>query len=172
MARITVSTDQLAGLGGLIRGFVRFVRRLALVALGAAVVLAGLLQRDGYTGDEAVLTILFLAPPAILLFFAQGVQQLLAFPDRLRRMPGDGQERLVELTRVAGQTRTTRARSLPLHVWRLRGAFGSVRNVAGVALPLRVFTPGFLAVAALSAILCIALPAVVLIALLVTAFGA
>ena len=172
MARITVSTDQLAGLGGLIRGFVRFVRRLALVAFGAAVVLVVLLQRDGYTADEAVLTILFLAPPAILLFFAQGVQQLLAFPDRLRRMPGDGQERLVELTRVAGQTRTTRARGLPLLLWRLRGAFGSVRDVAGVALPLRVFTPGFLALAALSAILCIALPAVVLVALLVIAFGA
>ncbi len=114
VARITVSTDQLASLGGLIRGFVRFVRRLALVTVGAAVVLAILLQRNGYTADEGVLTILFLAPPAILLFFAQGVQQLLAFPDRLRRMPGDGQERLVELTRVAGQTRTTRARGLPL----------------------------------------------------------
>ena len=172
MARITVSTDQLAGLGGLIRGFVRFVRRLALVALGAVVVLVVLLQRDGYTGDEAVLTILFLAPPAILLFFAQGVQQLLAFPDRLRRMPRDGQERLVELTRVAGQTRATRARGLPLHLWRLRGAFGSVRDVAGMALPLRVFTPGFLTVTALAAILCIALPAGVLVALLVIAFGA
>ncbi len=43
-----------------------------------------------------------------------------------------------------------------------------MRDLAGVALPLRVFTPGFLAVVALSAILCIALPAVVLIALLVT----
>ena len=47
-----------------------------------------------------------------------------------------------------------------------------MRDVAGVALPLRVFTPGFLAVVALSAILCIALPAGVLVALLVIAFGA
>jgi hypothetical protein len=172
MARITVSTDQLAALGGPIRAFVRFVRRLSLVALGAAVVLVALLQRDGFTAGEAVLTILFLAPPAILLFFAQGVQALLSFPDRLRRMPGDGQESLVELTRLADQTRTRRARGLPILLWRLRGAVGSVRDVAGVAVPLRVFTPGFLTLAAFSAVLCILLPAVVLVALLVVALGA
>ena len=128
MARITVSTDQLAGLGGLIRGFVRFLRRLSLVAIGAVVVLVVLLQRDGFTGDEAVLTILFLVPPAILLFFAQGVQALLSLPDRLRRMPADGEARLAELTRVAGQTTAARTRALPLLLWRLRGAFGSVRD--------------------------------------------
>jgi hypothetical protein len=172
MARIMVSTDQLAGLGGVIRGFVRFVRRLSLVAIGATIVLVVVLQRDGFTAGEAVLTILFLVPPAILLFFAQGARELLSLPERLRRMPGEGQERLAELTRLAGQTRTTRARGLPLLLWRLRGAFGSVRDVAGVARPLRVFTPGFLALAALSAVLCILLPAVVLVALIVVAFGA
>jgi hypothetical protein len=172
MARITFSTAQLAGFGAVIRGFVRFARRLSLVALGATVALVVLLQRDGYTVGEAVLTVLFLAPPAILLFFAQGVQALLSLPDRLRRMPGEGEERLAELTRLAGQARTTRARGLPLLLWRLRGAFGSVRDVAGVALPLRVFTPGFLTVAAVSAVLCVVLPAVVLVALLVVAFGA
>lgn len=109
MARITFSTDQFAGLGGLIRGFVRFVRRLALVAVGAVVLLVVLLQRDGFTAVEAVLTILLLAPPAILLFFAQGVQELLSLPERLRRVPGEGEERLAELSRLAGQARTTRA---------------------------------------------------------------
>ena len=172
MAHVTVSADQIARLSGLIRRFVRFVRRLALVALGAAVVLVGLLQRDGFTAGEAVLAILFLAPPAILLFFAQGIRALLSLPDRLRRMPGQGEERLAELTRLAGQARTTHAGGLPLLLWRVRGAFGSLRDVAGVALPLRVFTPPFLALAALSAILCIVLPAVVLVALIVVAFGA
>ena len=172
MARITVSTDQLAALGGPIRAFVRFVRRLSLVAVGATVVLVALLQRDGFTAGDAVLTILFLAPPAILLVFAQGVNALLSFPDRLRRMPADGEERLVELTRLAGETRTRRARGLPVLLWRLRGAAGSVRGVAGVAVPLRVFTPGFLALAAVSAAFCILLPAVVLVALIVGAFGA
>ncbi len=172
MARITFSTDQFAGLGGLIRGFVRFVRRLALVAVCAVVLLVVVLQRDGFTAAEAVLTILLLAPPAILLFFAQGVQELLSLPERLRRMPGVGEERLAELSRLAGQARTTRARGLPLHLWRLRGAFGSVRDVAGVALPLRVFAPGFLALAACSALFCMVLPGVVLIVVLVVAFSA
>ena len=171
MARITVSTDQLAALGGLIRGVVRFLRRLSLVAVGAVVVLAVLLQRDGFTTGEAVVTIVLLAPPAVLLLFAQGVQELLALPDRLRRMPGEGEERLAELTRLAGQARATRARGLPLLLWRLRGAFGSVRDVAGVAVPLRVLTPGFLGLAAISALLCVLLPAVVLIVLLVVAAG-
>jgi hypothetical protein len=169
MARITVSTDQLVALRGPIRAFVRFVRRLSLVAIGAVVVLVVLLQRDGITGDEAVLTILFLVPPAILLFFAQGLKALLSLPDRLGRMPADGQARLAELTQVAGQTTTAPARALPLLLWRLRGAFGSVRGVVGVALPLRVFTPGFLTLAALSALFCVLLPAVVLITLLVVA---
>jgi hypothetical protein len=87
-------------------------------------------------------------------------------------MPGDGEERLAELSRLAGQARTTSARGLPLLLWRLRGAFGSVRDVAGVAVPLRVFTPGFLALTAFSAALCILLPAVVLVALIIVAFGA
>jgi hypothetical protein len=171
MARITVSTDQLAGLGGLIRGFVRFVRRLALVAAGAVVLLVAVLQRNGFTATEAVLTVLLLAPPAILLFFAQGVQELLSLPDRLRRLPGEGEQRLAELSRLAGQARTTRASGLPLLLWRLRGAFGSVRDVAGVALPLRVFTPAFLGLATVSALVCVLLPAVVLIVLLVVAAG-
>jgi hypothetical protein len=171
MARITVSTDQLAALGGLIRVFVRFVRRLALAALGAIVLLVVVLQRNGFTAAEAVLTIVFLAPPAILLFFAQGVQELLSLPDRLRRVPGEGEERLAELSRLAGQARATRIRGLPLLVWRLRGALGSVRDVAGVALPLRAFTPAFLGLAVLSALACLLIPMIVLIALLVVAAG-
>ncbi len=167
MAQITISAEQLAGLAGLIRGFVRFVRRLSLVAIGATVVLVILLQRDGFTADEAVLTILFLTPPAILLFFAQGVQTVLSFPDRLRRVPDEGQRGIAELTRFAGQTQTRRARGLPMFLWRLRGTVGSARDVVGVAAPLRVFTPGFLALAALSALLCILLPVVVLVTLLV-----
>jgi polyferredoxin len=84
-------------------------------------------------------------------------------------MPGEGQERLAELTRIAGQTRTTRARGLPLLLWRLRGAFGSVRDVAGVALPFRVLTPWFLAMSAIAALLCVLLCGIVLVVLVVAA---
>jgi len=170
MARITVSTVQLAGLAGLIRRFVRFVRKLSFLAIGAVIVLVVLLQLNGFGVGEALLTILLLAPPAILLFFAQGVQELLSLPDRLSRMPGDGEERLAELTRLVGDARTTRARGLPSLLWRLRTAFGSVRDVAGLALPLRVFTPGFLGLTAVSALVCMVLPAVVLIVVIVVAF--
>ena len=169
MARITGSAVQLTVLGAVIRGVVRFVRRLSLLALGAVVVLVVLLQRDGFTVGEGVLTVLCLAPPAVLLFFAQGVHELLSLPDRLRRLPEDGEERLAELMRLASEARTTRVRGLPLLLWRLRGAFGSVRDVASVAVPLRVFTPGFLGVTVVSALLCVALPAVVLIVVVVVA---
>ena len=154
-----------------IRRFIRFVRRLSLLAFAAVVVLVVLLGRDGLTVGEGVLTVLCLAPPSVLLFFAQGIRELLTLPERLRRLPGDAEERLAALARLASQARTTRARGLPLLLWRLRSAFGGVRDVAGLAMPLRVFTPGFLALAAVSALLCIALPAVVLIAVLVVTFA-
>lgn len=172
MARITVTTTQLASVGGLLRTVVRLVRRLALVGVAAAGLIALLLwEHEGFDGEDAVLTLLMLGPPAVLLFFAQGLGQLASLPDRLRRMPGEGQERLGELTRVAGQARDTRLVGLPLLLWRLRGALGSVRDVAGFALPLKVLTPGSLAVTALSALLCVLLAGVALIALLVTAIG-
>ena len=58
-----------------------------------------------------------------------------------------------------------------MFLWRLRGTVGSARDVVGVAAPLRVFTPGFLALAAFSALLCLLLPVVVLITLLVASVG-
>ena len=153
------------------KGFIRLLRRLALVgALGVAAI-ALLLLRDGVEPLDAVLIVLLLAPPAIVLLFAQGVRELLALPDRLRNVPGEGQERLAELTRIAGAARTTRARAMPLLLWRLRGTIGSLRDVAGVALPLRVLTPGFLGLTALATFLCVALPGAGLIALLVLAAG-
>lgn len=172
MARITVTTTQLASVGGLVRAVVRLVRRLALAGAAAVALIALLLWRhEGFDAEDAVLTLLLLAPPAILFFFAQGVAELASLPDRLRRMPGEGGERLAELTRIAGRARGTRLVGLPVLLWRLRGAFGSLRDVAGLALPLRVLTPAFLALAAISALLCVLLVGVAVIALLVTAAG-
>lgn len=172
MARITLTTTQRASFAGLLQKLVRLVRRLALVGAAAVALIAALLwSDDGFDGEDAVLTLLLLAPPAILFFFAQGLGELAALPERLRRMPGEGGERLAELTRVAGRARETRLVGLPLLLWRLRGTFGSVRDVAGIALPLRVLTPGFLGLAAISALLCVLLASVAVIALLVTAIG-
>jgi hypothetical protein len=37
----------------------------------------------------------------------------------------------------------------------LRGAIGSVRDVAGIALPLKMLTPGFLGLSAFAAAACV-----------------
>jgi len=167
MAQLTVSTTQLSALGGVLRRIIRVIRRLGFVAIAGVAAIAVLLARDDFSTGDAVLTVLLLAPPAILLFFAQGLREVLALPERLRKVPGEGQERLAELARIAGEARTTRARGLPRLLWRLRGSLGSLRDVAGLALPLRVFTPGFLGLTALAALLCVVLAGAGVVALLV-----
>lgn len=169
MARIAVSTEQLGSLAGLLRRLVRWVRKLAVAGLAGVAAIAILLARGGFGFGDAVVALLCLSPPAILLFFAQGVSEVIRLPERFRKLPGEGQERLAELGRIAGEARTARARQAPLLLWRLRGSLGSLRDVAGVALPLRVFTPGFLGLAALSAFLCIVLAGAGVVALLVLA---
>jgi hypothetical protein len=171
VARITVSTEQLGALAGFVRSLVRLVRRLAFVGVAGVVAIAALLARGGLSTPEAVLTIVLLAPSAVLLFFAQGALELLRLPERVRGMPGEGRERIAELTRIAGEARTARGRRPPLVLWRLRGSVGSLRDLAGLALPLRALTPAFLGLTALSALLCVALAGIGLIALLVLAAG-
>ena len=167
MAQITVSTTQLSALGGVLRRLIRFIRRLAFVAIAGVAAIVALLARGDFSAGDAVIAAVLLAPPAILLFFAQGLREVLALPERLRKIPGEGQERLAELTRIAGEARTTRGRGMPMLLWRLRGSLGSLRDVAGLALPLRVFTPGFLGLTALAALFCFVLAGAGVVALLV-----
>ena len=170
MSRVERAAGQLSALDRVIRGLVRGVRRLAVAgALGVLPIALLLRREDGFDALDGLVTVLLLAPPAIVLFFAQGVLELVSLPERLRRIPGEGQERLAELGRIAGEARTTRARSAPFLLWRLRGTIGSVRDVAGIAMPLRVLTPGFLGLAALATVACVALVGAGLIALLVLA---
>lgn len=171
MAQITVSTTQLGALAGFVRGFVRLVRRLAFGAVIGVTLLAAALARGGFTAGDAVVTALLLAPPAILLFFAQGMAELIALPERLRRLPGEGGQRLQELTQFAGGTRRARLSGMPSMLWRLRGTLGSFRDIAGVALPLRVLTPPFLGLTALAMLLCLVLTGAGVIALVILALG-
>jgi hypothetical protein len=167
-----IPTTQLSALDRFVRSLVRGVRRLAVAGALGVVPIALLLRReDGFDALDALVTVLLLAPSAIVLFFAQGVLELVSLPERLRRIPGEGQERLAEIGRLAGEARTARVRSAPFLLWRLRGTIGSIRDVAGIALPLRVLTPAFLGLAALAALACIALAGAGLIALLVLAAG-
>jgi hypothetical protein len=166
MARITVSTTQLVR-AGWDRRLVRFLHRLAFVAVAGVAAIAVLLARGDFSTADAVVIVLLLAPPAIVLFFTQGLRELLGLPERLRKMPGEGQDRLAELTRIAGEARTTRTRGVPLLLWRLRGSLGSLRDVAGLALPLRVFTPGFLGLTAIAMLFCLVLAGAGVVALIV-----
>lgn len=169
MPRIEVSTTQLSAVAGFVRQVVRLVRRLAFTAVIGVALLAAVLARGGFSIADAVVTVLLLASPAILLFFAQGLAELVALPERLRRAPGEGGQRLEELARLAGAVRTARLRGVPSMVWRLRGTLRSFRELAGVALPLRVLAPPFLGLTAIAALLCVVLAGVGIAALLVLA---
>lgn len=172
MARITFSAVQFSALERTVRGLVRSVRRLAFGAAAAVALIAVMLWRDdGIDGLDAVVILLLLTPAAILFFFTRGVLELVSLPDRLQRVPRESQEQLSELARVAGDARTAKARSTPLLLWRLYGTAGSLRDVAGITLSLRVFTPAFLAAAAIAALACVILIVVGLVALIVLALG-
>jgi hypothetical protein len=149
-----------------LRRLVRLLRRLAAAgALGAAAI-AAVLAREGLTSGEWVLVVFLLAPAVIVLLFAQAVAAVAALPERLRRAPGEGGERVGELSRLAGDASTARLRNVPGLLWRFRSSVGGVRSLAGVALPFRVFTPGFVGLAAVAAFACVALAGAGLVALL------
>ena len=170
MPRLMISTEQFTRMDWLVRGLVRQLRRLAAASVAGVALIALLLRRDdGFDALDAVVTLVLLAPAVVVLVFAQGVLELISLPDRLRRVPGEGQERLSELARVAGGARTARLRDAPLLIWRLRSSIGSVRDVAGIALPLRVLTPPALGLAALAAFACVLLACAGVIALVVLA---
>ena len=172
MARIRVSTVQLAALEQTVLGFVRVLRRLALAAAAVVLLLVVVFRRDhGFDAGDAVLTLLLLTPSAIVLFFTRAVLELARLPGRLQRVPGEGQERLTELAQIAGDPGASKVRNAPFLLWRFRGTAGTLRDVAGVAVTVRAFTPWFLAAAAISAFACMVIIGVGLIALVVTAVG-
>ena len=171
MRRLSTRTGGLEGLGAFVHGVVRFLRALAFAAVLGVAAIASVLARDGVESLDVVVTIVLLAPPAILLLFAAGLREVQRLPERLRRMPSQGSEQLTELKRIAGAARTGGFRRAPLLLWRLRGVVGSSRDLVGFALPLRVFTPGFLGLAALAGFGSMILIGIGTIMLIVLALG-
>ena len=168
----TFSTAQFSTLDRAVRGLVRKLRRLAIASSVAVAPIALLLGRDDGLGElEVILSLALLAPAVFLFFFTRGILGIVSLPDRLRRVPGEGQQRLTELTRIGNDARTARVRSTPFLLWRLRRSLGSVRDVAGIALPLRMLTPGYLGLAAGSALTCLGIVVAGLICLIVLALG-
>jgi hypothetical protein len=153
----------------LLRRLVRLLRRLAVAGALGAVAVAVLLAEDGVSTGDWILAALLLAPAAIVLLFAQAVAEVGAIPERVRRVPAEGGERVSELSRLASEARTARMRNVPFLLWRLRGSVGGLRDIAGVALPLKAFTPGFVGVAAIAAFACVALVPAGVIALVALA---
>lgn len=171
MTRVTVNVGDLQGLTRLLGAVIRLVARLALVALLGIAAIAAVLARGGFSVPDGAFTLALVAAPAILLLFAAGLREVGRLPERLRRMPRQGADQLAELTRIAGEARTSGLRRAPSLLWRLRGAVGSTRDLVGFALPFRVFTPPFLALTFFAAALSMALALAGLVALIVLAVG-
>jgi hypothetical protein len=171
MQRVSIGSAGLEGLAAFVRGAVTFLRGFAVAALLGVAAIAAVLARGGFEAVDVAVTAVLLAPPAILLFFAAGLRQILRLPERLRRMPSQGSEQLSELRRIAGAARSGGFRRAPSLLWRLRGVVGSSRDLVGFALPLRVFTPGFLGLTALAAFFSLILIGAGTIALIVLALG-
>ncbi len=171
MQRASIRSGGLESLGSFFRGVVRSLQGLAAAAVVGVAAIAAALARGGLEAAEVFVTIVLLAAPAVVLFFAAGLRQVLQLPERVRRMPGEGSEQLAELTRIAGATRGGGIRRAPGLLWRLRGVVGSGRDLVGIALPLRIFTPGFLGLTALAAAVSLFLIGAGLIALIVLAVG-
>jgi hypothetical protein len=161
----------LEGLLRFVRGFAKLVRGLAFVTVVAVAAIASVLARGGLDAAEIVVALILLVPPAVLLFFTAGLNELVRLPERLRRMPGQGSEHLAELRSIAGEMRHAGVRRAPGLFWRLRGLVGSSRDLVGFALPLRVFTPAFLGLTAMAAFFCLILIGAGFIALIVLALG-
>jgi hypothetical protein len=169
MERASIRTGGLESLGAFVRGVATFLRGFAFVTLLGVAAIAAVLARGGFEAVDIAVTAVLLVPPAILLSFSAGLREVLRLPERLRRMPSQGTEQLSELGRIAGAARGGGFRRAPSLLWRLRGVVGSSRDLVGFALPLRVFTPGFLGLAALAAFFSLILIGAGFIALLVLA---
>ena len=171
VTRATVNVGDLGGLTRLIGAVVRFVSRLGFVGLLAVAAIASVLARGEFTLADGIITALLAAAPVILIVFAAGLREVARLPERLRRMPHQGSEQLAELSRIAGEARAAGFRRAPSLLWRLRGVVGSTRDLVGFALPLRIFTPQFLALTLGAAFFSAFLIFAGLIALIVLAAG-
>jgi hypothetical protein len=171
MQRVSIRRSGLEGLAAFFRGVVRSLQGLAIAAVVGVAAIAAALARDGVEASDVFVTIVLLAAPGVVLFFAAGLRQVLQLPDRLRSLPGEGSDQLAELTRIAAATRGGGIRRAPGLLWRLRGVVGSSRDLVGIALPLKIFTPGFLGLAALAAAVSLFLIGAGLIALIVLVAG-
>jgi hypothetical protein len=169
MASLDAAKAQLAVFRRIVRAVVRAFVYLALAA-GVGVGLLGLaLARDGLDAPELVVVVALLAAPAIVLVFAAGIRTLGGLPERVVRLPQRGVGQVDQLARLTADARSATWRRSPLLLWRTGSLVSSTRDLVRIALPLKIFTPGFLWLTLIGVVACLILVAVGLISLLVLA---
>jgi hypothetical protein len=169
MSSFDAAKVQLGAFRGIVRAVVRAFVLLALGA-GAGVGLLGVLfAREGLDGAEIVFLVLLLGAPLVVLMFAAGLRSLVELPERVLRMPRRGVDQVDALTRIADDARTARWRHAPFLLWRVGSLVSSTRDLVRIALPLRIFVPGFLWLTLASVVVCAVLVGIGMIALVVLA---
>jgi hypothetical protein len=133
----------LEGLVPVARALAASARTLAVLATGAAAVIAVLLLRDGFPdgGEErlelVVALVLAAAPPLVLLAFWLAVREVAQLPARLRSLPETGREQAAELGRLASDARTRGGwLRFPRLLWRFGFLVGSARETVTPWAPL------------------------------------
>ncbi len=170
MTTFDTATLQLGAFRRVVRAVVWAFVFLALAAAGGVGLLGLLLLRDGFDPPDLVV-VLLLAAPVMVLVFAAGIRELLQLPERMRRLPRRGVEHVDELARIADDARVARWRHTPVLVWRTGSLASSTRDLVRIALPLKIFTPGFLWLTLAAVVACFGLIAVGSISFLVLAFS-
>ncbi len=171
MASFDAAKVQLGAFRRIVRAVVRAFLLLALAA-GVGVGLLGLLfARDGLEAPELLLVVALLAAPLVVLVFAAGIRSLLELPERVLRIPQRGVDQVDELARLTGDARRARLRHTPFLLWRTGSLVSTTRDLVRIALPLKIFAPGFLWLTLAAVVACGVLIGVGLISLLVLAFS-
>lgn len=135
----------------------KIARTFALLAAGAALVVAAYVLRDGAPagGEETVEVAIALVaaafPPVVLTLFWLVLREVVQLPQRLRSLPETGRAQAAELGRIAGDARA-RASWLrfPRLLWRFGFLAGAARETLTPWAPLLplVSVPFLLATAA------------------------
>jgi len=120
--------------------------QLAIAAALAAAVIVYVIVRDGYpAGGWAVVATLGIAlaalPAAILTAFWFALGELIALPDRVRRLPFEGRQHGEALRTVVSSARADRRRrfAAPRMLWRLTRIAASARETLTPYAPLLPF---------------------------------
>ncbi len=171
MAGFDAAKAQLGAFRRIVRAVVRAFVGLALAA-GVAVGLLGLLLvRDGIDAPALVVVAALLAAPAVVLMFAGGIRTLAELPERVVKLPQRGVDQVDELARLTADARSATWRRSPLLLWRTGTFVSTTRELVRIALPLKIFAPGFLWLTLAAVVVCVVLVGVGFISLLVLAFS-